>query len=555
MDEKIVQGIVRNLEGTMQLPLVKATIKVVGENKAEVPEFRVHEEDVVRSGAKILFAGEVSHKHSTTEEEAVSEKGLDKSESTSVVHQKIVKPAIVEKKGSLPTPSVHNLLKSISKISNMIEGYLHQEDMYNICLPYLKGKMYADEFYRKVQNSIYKTLRNYCQITVDENNNPILPKVDDIQSDEVLSTLVFFDRIYNDRSVSFEKDVYKVMPNYRKHFTDGTDGISSEWLSLLKSRLEVKFNMGSVGVLGLTDVILSMWVNDIDLHRYNKSAVADFTNDESVDAEDESDDDVSNGISIYIASGTIDEHDVIKIHSYDADGLNITPFYTNLGDVDVKDHSSTNVWNFLRMFTPSMIVSTETPDKYLTINQLPLSDCNLRCAILKEEDGHTHIGIYLIDGVYQYDIGDEPEKIEDGELDGFIEIVNSVVEQSGAIDNETMSHITYSLEDELLYQEEGKFFSIFHSHHNDDSDAEEENVDEKDESVDEDEPEEDLTDVALREVMGTSEEESEEEVDEESSEDYSDDNYDEEEEDSIARIGVDPDDDDNFTFTPVRRKH
>ena len=56
MNKEIVRGIVRQLEGSMQIPLVKATLKVVGNNDSG---FRVSQPEEKAATANILFRGKV----------------------------------------------------------------------------------------------------------------------------------------------------------------------------------------------------------------------------------------------------------------------------------------------------------------------------------------------------------------------------------------------------------------------------------------------------------------------------------------------------------------
>ena len=483
-------------------------------------------------------------------------------------------------------PSVENLPRAISKISNMIGNYLHEQDVHESCRPHIRGKMFADEFYRRVQNCIYKSLTTFCQMEVGADKNVTLPDPTKV-SDEVRATLTFFDRIYNDRSVSFEKDPNKVMPNYRAHFEkDGTDGINSEWIHCLEERMNEKINMGALGIQHVIDVIKGMWIS----HSYPniETIASDVTPYEESDAindansSSDSDDDV-NRISIHICAGNGDEHDIIKIHAYDDDGLNIYPFYERLGEINlenVRPHKHNGYWNFLKAFVPHMIFVTTNPDNYLKFNEIPLDECSMRCIVVDAEEVGTpetkyHIGVYMIDGIYRHAFGEEEFSVDASDIDELIQLIDVVVHESDLINNQTMARIGYSIGGDSLYQDEKDIVELFNRIEGDEYDEEEidasENgeesfeelcegdgedietnsaqaeVDSYEEYLDHaaaepDDPVEDLTDIAMRSIVGESEPEDE----------ISDEVYDDvTEEDEEFR----PSDDDSFVFQPVRRKH
>ena len=134
MKNEIVKGIVRQLEGSMQIPLVKATIKVVGDNG---DGFRVPEPDEEKrvETAKILFQKKVKPGEPIEVKETVRPADPKKDGFTVKESQKkAARPIFVKKQEAKKSlveespkivPSVENLPRSISKISNRIGNYLH----------------------------------------------------------------------------------------------------------------------------------------------------------------------------------------------------------------------------------------------------------------------------------------------------------------------------------------------------------------------------------------------------------------------------------------------
>ena len=612
MKNEIVKGIVRQLEGSMQIPLVKATIKVVGDNG---DGFRVPEPDEEKRAetAKILFQKKVKPGEPIEVKETVRPADPKKDGFTVKESQKkAARPIFVKKQEAKKSlveespkivPSVENLPRSISKISNMIGNYLHEQDVHESCRSHIRGKMFADEFYRRVQNCVYKSLTTFCQMEVNADKSVNLPDPNKVP-DNVLSTLIFFDRIYNDRSVSFEKDPNKVMQNYRDHFEkDGTDGIHPEWIDDLRKRMEEKITMGTVGIQNVIDTIKGMWT----AHFYPNviTTVSDETayevsrgQSKSVNHPEDEGDGVD-GISIHVGFGRGDEHDIIKIHAYDDDGLNIYPFYEHLGEINlenIRPHKHNGYWNFLKAFIPNMIFTTKNPEPYLKFNEIPLEESNMRCIVVDAEEVGVpetkyHIGVYMIDGVYRHAFGEGESPVDASDLDELIQLIDVVVHESDLINNQTMARLGYSNGGDSLYQDEKDIVELFNHIEEGDDDREEE-IDEsedREESIEEfsehdnedieadsswatqvdpyeeylaraaaepDDPvEEDLTDIAMRSLVGDSEPDEEILEDEDIPDDSQYDAIeDDEEAETIASIGGE-NSDDAFVFQPVRRKH
>ncbi len=116
--------------------------------------------------------------------------------------------------------------------------------------------MYPETFYSKIQNCIYHSLREYCGITKDAQNGDVLPVVK--VGMECHDTLVFLDRMFNDKSISYEKDPGKVMEKYRRTFQD-SDGIQAGWVEHFEARVKSKMPLDDNGIAEVAAIIMKEW--------------------------------------------------------------------------------------------------------------------------------------------------------------------------------------------------------------------------------------------------------------------------------------------------------
>ena len=314
-------------------------------------------------------------------------------------------------------PKTESLSKSISKISNMMRDFLHSSDIFNEIKPYIKDKkLFPETFYQKAQNAIYHSLIDFCEVTKDENKNIILPDITEYTS--YIPTLWFFDRIFNSKSVSFEKTAEKLMAKYRRTFHNN-DGIQVEWVELLRTKLSEKMPVEAYGIDQMVEILSDLWCMKItpvlpepepvptSSVEFLESPLAKDDDDEDDDEyyDDDDDDDEDDEPSL-----TID----VEI-SKDEDGINTMiinslevsiPIYFTLdeiyADVDpipsLSGDDRNGIWDWLIHFEPNNIFVTKDPQQYLDGNVVPESLGNIKCVILDViEESEYVIGIYDID--------------------------------------------------------------------------------------------------------------------------------------------------------------
>lgn len=484
-----------------------------------------------------------------------------------------------------PIPNVTNLLKSISKVSNLIKDWLHCGDTFNIVKSNIKDKkMYPETFYSKIQNCIYHSLREFCGITKDDRGNDIIPVV--VYDTKSYPTLTFFDRMFNDKTVSYEKDPTKVMEKYRNTFKDAT-GIQPAWVEHFNARVKSKMPMiDEAGIKQITDFIMMEWgyrprgaseammmysdqadfenadeVEDIsaagvekvetlqDLMDKYEQDNCDCHNHDDEEVVEEADDENDNFMRVSIIRE--EDIDVVKIESSDGYGRVAVPFYTNLGELNMDQKlvsivdDRNGIWDWLIHFAPDFMFNTKYPERYLDANYDDLSDMNLKFVIMDEHEGTYVVGVYFISRITLFD-GDKPG--EDDFTNETVALINKLVNDEVATG--FMSHLSRSLSNPSLFRDEEYILNHIMSG--------EECDDEDDEDVVVETPEEEPIDEGVSEVAATIDEEDSASraaieamigaTNDISEEDHQMDN-------SVVTVGGKQfDDEEDFTFVPIQKK-
>ena len=382
-------------------------------------------------------------------------------------------------------PNVVNINKSISKVSNLIKDYLASQGIYAKVKDDIRDKkIFEGTFLTKVQNAIYHSLREFCGVVKGDDNVDILPAVN-IDTDE-LPTLMFFDRIFNDKSISFEKDPTKVMSKYREIFQD-CDGIQDGWVEKFKARIKLKCQFDDRVIDTVVSSIIEEWgITELPVMVVDASIVTqsgDIVPERLGDAETRAKFSVSNEVTSSVKEMlwnsqeaeensecdeadeegeylTVDiikdgDSDIIKIDSPDRYGKVSIPFYTNIDSIATGDHipsmadERNGIWDWLIHFMPMMMFRTNDPEKYLAINDDNPSDTKIKCVIMDEANGMYVIGIYCVDSITRYDSnGDGTEDFSDDTIGKVNQIVNIEI-ASGYISN-----LSHSLDSDDLFRDE-----------------------------------------------------------------------------------------------------
>lgn len=384
----------------------------------------------------------------------------------------VVKPPSTYKPKSNPTPNIGRLDKSISKISNYIRDLLQVDNIFSLIRSNLKDKRPIEhQFYKSIQNCVYHSLMEYtCHIQEeyewtnhDSGDTEIRMRYrydHSLPMDQRgnISTLWFFDRVYNDRRISFLQcdemwDAYNA--TYKDHL-----GIQKNWLNYLRSKIQEKGFIDASGANILINKIESNWCSDtheddVTLPEEPVQEPATVTSQVVMTAEVSTDDgysddsspvaqypdDVANYQDYYYepqsAFAIYDDADTNTLCIRATDGT-VVPFYLDLeqiGDYQVPpsiidpENECNGLWEVLSVFKPDKRFYTSEPEHYLESNDNPHG---IRHIVLHlDEDGEKHImGVYLVDN----NISEENLKIANY-------LVRSII--VGTV----VSHLEYSITD------------------------------------------------------------------------------------------------------------
>jgi hypothetical protein len=435
------------------------------------------------------------------------------------------------------TLTISTLNKSISKVSNLIKDWLYTEYAFNKVNDDLRNKMMdTNVFYNKIQNAIYHSLREFCHITKGENNYDILPKIVPGVNLDCFSTLVFFDRIFNDKTVSYEKLPSKVMERYRNVYGDA-DGIQEEWIEVFKNKLRNKMIFSNdKGIDEIAKLIMREWTSTdlkypttnhgipvitavqnsnrshvnlstipinlgekevgnafpadletIKVFKDLEKATEELENNcgcghEHEEEEDEDEDEEEECSYLRISIFKEETFDIVKFESSDGYGKIAVPFYTNLDNVLQSDNISSiaddrnGKWDWLIHFAPDLMFTTKTPERYLAGNddEDEGEETRTKCVIMDEYDGTYIIGVYCIESITIYN---EDSEVEDYS-DETIIMLNNLVNQE--IASGYMSHLNRSLSDPSFFKDEEYVLTNIFGTDEDDDDDEDEDDDEED---------------------------------------------------------------------------
>jgi hypothetical protein len=400
-------------------------------------------------------------------------------------------------------PSIVDVTRSISKIANMIRESLKRNDVYG---KITYDKMKESEFYYKLSNPIWKSLLQICNIEQLPGENQFnIPKVD--MNTPYLETWRFFDRMYHDTRVSFDKDPIIAITNYKNIF-QVNGGITSKLIPVLFSKIGEKLNgispsdlniivnnIGGVWCYRDPSYIESIGVdspmpprmtlfdpfahndtdeefsigNEVQVHipiaqmdkvnKNNNIYQTDDNDDYEDDCDDESDydedcDDYDDCCDEYEDEDHDDEVLTIDIQndtdvneaiiSISAWNGTTTALYEVL---EVKPETEESLdWSWLRHFIPNAVIVTEEPDAYLEYNEM--LDCIRFAQLAKSKDVTEEPNdSATIIGLYYID--EEVENMEDN----LLHTIGNIVEQNMSV-APNLSHLVRTLQMDRLIVDE-----------------------------------------------------------------------------------------------------
>ena len=425
-------------------------------------------------------------------------------------------------------PVIIDLPRAISKWTNMLREHVYDIDLFNEVRASLTQKnIYHETFLNKLQNCMYHTTMDFCNVVKDADGNVTLPEISEETS--FLPTLYFFDRIFHNKSVSFEKTAVKLMSKYRRVFKDH-DGIQLEWLELLKIRMKEKMPIDPYGIEQIAEKIAELACMKIEPVKPTpkvevlQSPLMKEDDDEYIDDDDDDEDDETPDLDIEMEVAEDDEG-INTLTIYQSDNIAI-PIYHTIDDMhydqqlpSLSGDDRNGIWDHLIHFKPRIMFTTDDPEKYLAGNfdaKVP----HIKCVIMDIiEEGGEEIrpGVELkkyIMGIYNVGRKYGADSLE------FIDVhhINHLVLENIADTN--ISHLKKSLLMEELFMKESDILDHvdnFESESVEDTDQDEVEDDE-DEVSDDDAEEIDLTQAAMDTVDNEEEPEPEESVVEEEDE-------------------------------------
>ena len=390
---------------------------------------------------------------------------------------------------------IKNINRAFSKISNRISNCMHIDGQFDEVRHFVKGnKLYPEDYYRNVQNAVFRSLVNFCnfEVTVESNEkgngtHKVFNPPSEIVGTAYEPTMIFISRVWNNRNVNTVEDP-DMMAVYKSIYND-YQGIQIEWIEVLRQRLQEKLQMPKAAIDKIVDYIANEWCDFDTAEDIDEDFDEDF--DEEFDAEDF--DDESDKADEYIAftgnmnvdvvqssndeeesiEEDIDEedsseeeflsveiyheskYDIVKVNTSDYTGTISIPFYTKLDEIDINDVTPSIVddrngsWDWLIHVVPDLMFTTKNPDKWLRINDIEPDINRPHVAIMDEEDGLYTMGVYFLKGIFV--INDDGNMIATFD-EILIKKINKLIKDDIGYNN--ISRLVYSLNNvDLIYEE------------------------------------------------------------------------------------------------------
>lgn len=133
----------------------------------------------------------------------------------------------------VPLPSAKDIIKAVSKISNMTRDMLREGNVQGF---YAK-EMDPTEFYAKIQSHLYFSMLEFLGVRIDNSGKftkTLIPSLG--ANSKHLDTWRFFDAIYHDKRISTEKNIVDTVNKYHS-VTGRKICIEPEWKVIFDTRL------------------------------------------------------------------------------------------------------------------------------------------------------------------------------------------------------------------------------------------------------------------------------------------------------------------------------
>ena len=344
---------------------------------------------------------------------------------------------------------VNNMHRAISKLSTKIHDNLYDQELYETIRADLTttNGFYPGDFYRIVQNAIFRSLTIYLDMEPTEitnqktgKNSVIYKAPDDLNNCKYYPMLKFIERFWINRDINDLEKVSDIMERYRSLYDDYL-GMDRNWIPTFTARLAGKLTIADkFTIQKIADIIANDWCDntsiDTDTVDNSDNLEVDSNNtvqdtkdsklqstmetryeaeDDSLESNEENDDTSLVSVEIY----SHEKFDIIKVKYTDDTGENTIPIkgrladYTNINKIlptpkteeENRLRRLAGIWGWLYYITPDFIFTTTDPEHWLKKNNytgIPTDDLNktYKYAILGYVDNCWIIGLYCVEGIY-----------------------------------------------------------------------------------------------------------------------------------------------------------
>lgn len=417
--------------------------------------------------------------------------------SATVIEDTPVQPMVPQQEVKLVSDNFkRNAYKAFSKLSDRIGSHMHELGVKDVVASHVRDKkMYPEGFYKGIQNAVFRSLMIFCQFNEKDVANhdgrgthKVFTPPSTFEGTPFEDTAVFVSRFWDNRDINSAEVADDIMMYYRDRFQD-YQGIQTEWIPLLETRIRDKMPIDPNGAKKIADIIRNHWcvqVEDeaeevaedpvVEVQPEQEEEVAfsgaygtdsvekvevaqNPTEDEYNEEETGNDDDYPFCVEIY----PDDDYDIIKVNADDAFGPISIPYYVKLENVKVNTEEDipsiaddrNGVWDWLIHMVPDMMFRTRDPEKWLEVNTYNSETNQLRIVIMNESGGEYIMGIYYLVGIFIIDEEGNSNPTSDPEI---LAKLNKIIRDDTGYGS--ISHLQRSLSMEDLIRDEAYIIDL-----------------------------------------------------------------------------------------------
>lgn len=163
-------------------------------------------------------------------------------------------------------PFKRRMSAAVSKITNRIKEDLYHMEVRDIVSSSIQDKkMYAENFYRNVQNAAFRSLVTFCgfkteEVEKDGKTQKVFIPPEDLHG-PYEPTLIFINRVWDDPKITAIWRDPEFMSKYREIYPDA-QGIQPEWIDAFVARMDEKMPMDINGAKQVGEIVKKYWCAD-----------------------------------------------------------------------------------------------------------------------------------------------------------------------------------------------------------------------------------------------------------------------------------------------------